>query len=600
MKIKKWFSGLKLNHKFTISLGILVMIPIICLSSILLFVFKRSVVNDNISQMEYNMQRSQEEVDNNLKAVNMVTQFFLKDEDMLAFLEKAYKGEEFTVDEIRSFKNTNVASLERLVNNNASLYGVRTYGSNDSIQEMMPVLYQNSRMQRQDWADAPDGWQIGYRDKIFENGAREDGEQLIGLITQIYDREKNRIGTVEAAMTMEDMFPEIYTAMDEGWGCLIEEGGTMHFNETPEENWEKIALEISESCSDNKDAVIFSSRCEGRDIVAAHIYVDELNSEMLLVKDITGNLSTLNWLGRIFVLLLIVLSILMAILINHLVGRILQRFYRILAETHEVQAGNLDIHFDDGGQDEMSELGGQMNKMMDQIKELMNEGIQREILVKNSEIKALQNQINAHFIYNVLESIKMMAEIDERYDISDSITALGELLRYGMKWTKSNVTVAQEIEYIRNYIQLMNLRYDFEIHLSVNMPQELYSQQIPKMSLQPIIENAICHGMEELSQDAVIYIKALVGEDDYTIEITDSGSGMDEEHVELLMHKIKGEIEVSGGSGNGIGLKNVQDRIKLCFGEAYGISVASKVGCYTKISVHLPVTDKKIWKRGEL
>ncbi|MDD3338690.1 MAG: sensor histidine kinase [Lachnospiraceae bacterium] len=599
MKIKEWFSGLKLNHKFTTSLGILVMVPIICLSFVLLMFFKRSVVNDNISQMEYNMERSQEELESNLKAVNMVTQFFLKDEGLHMFLEKAYDGEDFTIDEIRSFKETDVAALERLVNNNASLYGVRTYGSNDYVQEMMPVLYQHSRMMKQVWAQDPEGWKIGYSDQIFDSGT-VGGGQLIGLITPVYNRDQQKIGTIEAAMTMADMFPEIYDTMDEGWGCLIEKDGTMHFDGEPDENWEKIAGEISGEYGNDKTAVTFSKKCQGRNIVAAHIYVSKLDSELILVKDITDNLATLNGIGSIFVILLVVMAVLMAILINHLVQRILQRFYLILAETHEVQDGNLDIHFEDDGLDEMSELGGQMNKMMDQIKELMNEGIQREILVKNSEIKALQNQINAHFIYNVLESIKMMAEIDERYDISDSITALGELLRYGMKWTKSNVTVEQEIDYIRNYIQLMNLRYDFKIHLSVNMPREIYSQQIPKMSLQPIIENAICHGIEELSEDATIYIKALMAENDYIIEITDSGSGMDEEHVQLLMHKIKGEIEVSGGSGNGIGLKNVQDRIQLNFGEEYGITVASKAGCYTKISVHLPMTEKKAWDGKEL
>ncbi|MDD2971260.1 MAG: sensor histidine kinase [Lachnospiraceae bacterium] len=598
MKIKKWFSRLKLNHKFTISIGILVMVPIICLSAILLLLFKRSVVNDNISQMEYNMERSQEEVENNLKAINMVTQFFQKDENLLAFLEKAHDGEKFTIDEILSFKNTDVASLERLVNNNASLYGVRVYGSNDRVQEMMPILYQKSRMEKQIWSDYPEGWKIGYQDKIFSVSEGENRRQLVGLMTPVFNREKQRIGTVEASMTMENMFPEMYAAMNDGWGCLIEHDGTMHFASMPEENVEKIAKQISKDYQNEKAAVTFSRKCAGRDIVAAHMYISELDSELILVKDITGNLAVLNGIGTIFVILLAVLSVLMAILINHLVGRILQRFYLILEETHEVQAGNLDIHFNDDGEDEMSELGGQMNKMMDQIKELMSEGIQRETLVKNSEIKALQNQINAHFIYNVLESIKMMAEIDERYDISDAITALGELLRYGMKWTKSNVTVGQEVEYIRNYIQLMNLRYDFEIHLSVNMPEEIYSQQIPKMSLQPIIENAICHGIEELSEDATIYIKAMMGRKDYTIEITDSGIGMDDQQVEVLMHKIKGEIEVSGGSGNGIGLKNVQDRIQLCFGEEYGITVASREGCYTKISVHLPVTEEKVWNRS--
>lgn len=117
-----------------------------------------------------------------------------------------------------------------------------------------------------------------------------------------------------------------------------------------------------------------------------------------------------------------------------------------------MQKGNLDVVIENCGPDEMGELGTQINKMLRRIKRLMEDNLKREMLVKNSEIRALQNQINAHFIYNVLESIKMMAEIDEEYAISDAITSLGRLLRYSMKWVSGNVLVEQEIEELKKKI----------------------------------------------------------------------------------------------------------------------------------------------------
>ena len=188
-------------------------------------------------------------------------------------------------------------------------------------------------------------------------------------------------------------------------------------------------------------------------------------------------------------------------------------------------------------------MGTQINYMLDRIQLLMQEKIDGEVLVKNTEIKALQNQINAHFIYNVLESIKMMAEIDEKYEISDSITALGELLRYNLKWTSSNVSIREEIAYIRNYIRLMNLRYDFTIILSVKIDADLYSQRIPKMSLQPIVENAILHGIAELGEDATIYIKSVRENDDFEIMITDSGVGMDEGTRAMLLSRFREQLK---------------------------------------------------------
>ena len=211
----------------------------------------------------------------------------------------------------------------------------------------------------------------------------------------------------------------------------------------------------------------------------------------------------------------------------------------------------------------------------------------------------IQNQINAHFIYNVLESIKMMAEIDEKYEISDAITALGNLLRYSMRWTSGNVTVENELDYIKNYLALINLRFDYEIYLSLNMPEIMLKQEIPKMSLQPIVENAIYHGIEQMAEDTNIYIKGQIEDGDCIIEITDAGKGMSEEEVRLLTQKINGEIEANGGSGNGIGLKNVQDRMKVKFGNQYGISIASKIDCFTKIQVRIPMIHQTYKEEGD-
>lgn len=109
------------------------------------------------------------------------------------------------------------------------------------------------------------------------------------------------------------------------------------------------------------------------------------------------------------------------------------------------------------------------------------------------------------------------------------------------------------------------------------------------MSLQPIVENAIYHGIEELAEDTNIYIKGMIRDGDCVIEISDAGKGMSGEELETLRKRIDGEIEPDGGKGNGIGLKNVQDRIRMSFGTAYGISVDSKLGCYTKVTVRVPV-----------
>ena len=317
--------------------------------------------------------------------------------------------------------------------------------------------------------------------------------------------------------------------------------------------------------------------------------VKELSGTLVCAQDISGDVGKIRRMRNGFFLVMLLLIPFLAAGINVVVKTVLRQFYRIIDAIKRVQTGDLSVVIEDCGTDEMGELGSQVNKMLTEINHLMKEQIDKELLVKNSEIKALQNQINAHFIYNVLESIKMMAEIEEQYDISDAVTTLGKLLRYSMRWTAGTVTVAEEIEYIKNYLKLMNIRFDYEIYLSLNIPDRIYAQQIPKMSLQPIVENAIYHGIEQMAEDTNIYIKGLIEGNNCIIEITDAGRGMSEEEVARLYKKISGEIETTGGSGNGIGLKNAQDRIKMNFGEEYGIEIASKLGCYTKIMVRIPL-----------
>ena len=389
-------------------------------------------------------------------------------------------------------------------------------------------------------------------------------------------------------MTMQDMFPGLYENIENEWSCFVTDEGELYFGDNEQDDSVELLQEILKQNQKTEETQVVYSKIKGRKLVISSMPVKELSGTLISVKDITENVHRVYFIRNVFVVVMLFVIALLVLWVNHIVKRLLRQLYDILASIREVQKGNLDVVIENCGPDEMGELGTQINKMLRRIKRLMEDNLKREMLMKNSEIRALQNQINAHFIYNVLESIKMMAEIDEEYAISDAVTSLGKLLRYSMKWVSGNVLVEQELEYIKNYMALINLRFDYEIYLSLNIPDSILKQEIPKMSLQPIVENAIYHGIEQMAEDTNIYIKGFVEENDCVIEITDAGKGMTEEEVEQLKKKITGEMESDGGSGNGIGLKNVQDRIQIAFGEKYGIEVASKLGCYTKIRVRIP------------
>ena len=592
MRFRERFRNQKLNTKFMLVIMLFTIVPIGVFAGILFYIMEQNVVDENLNYMEYTMARNQDSIATSINSINMSTQFFLSDEKLLDVLNRAKQGETLTTEEWIAFKNENISSLERLVNNNPLLYGVRVYAAGDNVQEMMPILYQSSRMQRQEWAVKEDylGWHYNYTDNIFASYTMSQNRKIVSLVTPMIDNNNGQIGTIEAAMTMENMFPSLYEGMENEWSCFLTEDGEKYFGDGAGNEEMAMLDEIMAEHTGIEGIQTSYIRTRDRNLIVSYLPIHELDGVLVCVKDITGNVHEVYRMRNIFVMAMIAFLIVLALVVNGIVRHLLKQFYEIMRSIRKVQKGNLDVVIENCGKDEMGELGTQINKMLERIKQLMDDNLNREMLAKNSEIRALQNQINAHFIYNVLESIKMMAEIDEEYAISDAVTSLGKLLRYSMKWVSGNVLVEQELEYIKNYMALINLRFDYEIYLSLNIPEIVLKQEIPKMSLQPIIENAIYHGIEQMAEDTNIYIKGMIEGQDCIIEITDSGRGMSEETVEKLRLKIAGEIDSSGGSGNGIGLKNVQDRIHIAFGEEYGIEIASKLGCYTKIRVRIPMT----------
>jgi len=594
-KCRAKFNGLRLNVKFMLLIILFIEATVGIFSVFLFRNMERSTVQEKLNALEYEMDRQHGQIRRNVDSINMSTQFFLNDQELQEFLVELKRETSLSTERLNTFYRENIASMERMVNSNPSLYQIRVYVDHSPMQEMMPILYTRERMERLEWAqDAPlYGWKFDYVDSIFDSYLPAGINRILSLVTPIEDYENGELAVLEVSMAMETMFEELYNGKDDMAGCFQDESGERYYGSEMDRDNPYIQDALIRLEAGGVDSFYHETVYE-KDIVAGCVEIRELSGALVCVQDISGAVGKIRTMRKWFFLVMLLLIPFLAAGVNAVVKTVLQQFYRILDAIKKVQTGDLNVVIENCGTDEMGELGSQVNKMLTEINHLMEEKINKELLVKNSEIKALQNQINAHFIYNVLESIKMMAEIEERYEISDAITTLGKLLRYSMRWTAGNVTVAEEIDYIRNYLKLINIRFDYEIYLSLKIPDIIYRQQIPKMSLQPIVENAIYHGIEQIAEDTSIYIKGLTDGTDCVIEITDAGRGMSEEEVCQLYKKISGEIETTGGSGNGIGLKNVQDRIQMSFGERYGIEIASKLGCYTKIMVRIPLKDGEV------
>jgi len=588
----KGFSSLKLSHKFTLLIIAIIVMPLTIMSLFFWGTIRDSWINEKVKTVEINFTRNYEPIQKNVEICQLVTQVVLNDINFWNQVERFCEGNKIKTEELIDFYRTEINAIEKLINTNPYLTHIRVYADYQGIPEMMPILYRLNRMECLVWTKegsfTSGSWYMDYADTLFPAYSSSRNQHLAALITtkQLYNGTE---AVIEVATDMELLFSQMYSSNEKEWTCFVGAAGAYYCDWNYESRWSDDIEEILRYMPEKSDDICYEQFTLGEEpVIVCYKRIKELGGILFQVVSLEEDYSYVNVYRNVFWGCFCVIVFILLFFSNKMVKIILKQFYVIMDVVHEVQKGDLKVRVADVSGDEIGELGQQINQMLAHIIQLMDDSIKREILVKDSEIRALQNQINAHFIYNVLESIKMMAEVEEKCDISDAITALGKMLRYSMGWVSQNVTVAEEIEYVESYLALINFRFDYETYLSLNIPKQIYEQKIPKMSIQPIIENAIHHGIEELSEDTNIYMKGILYEDYCVIEITDAGRGMTEDQIIQLQKKIEGEIESTDSSSHGIGLKNVQDRIKISFGEDYGISIASKKDCYTKVMVRIP------------
>jgi two-component system sensor histidine kinase YesM len=234
---------------------------------------------------------------------------------------------------------------------------------------------------------------------------------------------------------------------------------------------------------------------------------------------------------------------------------------------------------------------------MNTINTLVAQAVYKQALTKEAELRSLHNQIDAHFLFNTLENIKMLAEIENQRTISDSLTSLGGMMRYNFKWSGEYAKLRDEIRHIENYTKVMNIRFDEPILLKLDIPEEALELEMLKMSLQPIVENAVKHAWIGEESDKQILIQVLDWQNhDVQIIVTDNGIGMHAEDLSVLNQELQSigmndKLFRSSGpeaNRNGIGLRNVQERIRLYYGNEYGLRVFSEQGQFTTVVMSLP------------
>ena len=289
---------------------------------------------------------------------------------------------------------------------------------------------------------------------------------------------------------------------------------------------------------------------------------------------------------RIYMMIIVIMLIMMLLAVNRIVSKkISSPILKLDASVTAYEAGEKpDIYI--GGSLEVRHLGHSVQKSYEQIEQLMEEIMRQQNERRKSELDALQSQINPHFLYNTLESITWMVEAQKNREAVIMISELAKLLRVSLSRGKTIIPIKDELQHSRSYMNIQLVRYKERFKIDFQIDEELYNYCIVKLVIQPILENAIYYGVGHMDEDddGRIVVSGEKKDNDIYIRIEDNGMGMRKEVLENILT----DNNKVPKHGSGVGVINVHSRIKLMFGEGYGLTVYSEPDEGTKVVIHIP------------
>ena len=478
------------------------------------------------------------------------------------------------------FSQNELKTIRSIFQSNDIIEEASLFFDNPQIYEIWPTIYGLDRLKNTPFEEiVPSGQSAVY--------AVEDGE-VYGCYRIYLDI--TPVGLLRLRLDSDKFFSGFSNA--NAASCLLAANGELFSNEENLFSAEELQAVLTDS-PDMPSRSTYQAVLEkdGRSYLVRYSWLELLNAWAVVYEDQADLLQPVYQMGASVLAVMLLGMCVIWVLVQYVCQSMLKRLALLEKKMLAVQSGNLDIRIPEreNGGDELDTLSKSFNGMLDRMQQLVDENIQRGLAVKQAELDALQSQINSHFLYNALESIRMLSEVHGDTEVAETVFSLGSLMRYHMKWKTKTVTLSEELDCIDRYIFFMSASNGTEIRLESTLPREVLYTEIPKLSIQPLVENAIVHGMPMDSRRIVITLKCRQEDGLLVVSVTDNGTGIAPERLHEIQCALNGSGTGNIRSGkNGIGVVNVHQRIQLMYGEACGLRFISCEGLGTSVEVRIP------------
>ncbi|QUH30815.1 sensor histidine kinase [Vallitalea guaymasensis] len=342
-----------------------------------------------------------------------------------------------------------------------------------------------------------------------------------------------------------------------------------------------IDLKVKRKSLDNTYSIMKNGKSEYFVTETQNLFLPWKYTMYIPFDSIGGSIKSLRLVMTIVLVIVMIVAFGLSIKI---VSQIIKHFDTLVNKMHTFKKGNftIDCEYDyTNRNDELGFVHRSFDEMVNDIRKLVNDNYVKQLLIKDAHIKSLQQQINPHFLFNILQTVNWMAKANNQTEISVIVESVGKMLRFALDEQNNVVVLEKELENTQNYIVVQKIRYKDRLKTEVDVSESLYNQKIPKMALQAIVENAINHALENMLETCIIKIATEDTGDSFNLIVEDNGPGIQENMLEKLENK------TVKPSGLGIGLTNIHKRIQLLFSDEYGLELHN-TGHGTRVIIKLP------------
>lgn len=591
MNVKSFISSLKnlsVTWKFIFAYSSVIIIPIAIIAMYLYFQTSATAITQAKMLMEQNVLETKSSILQQVKIIENMSHIVSSDEKLETFLKNKFVQDAYGIED---YKFNIISFVDNISRQNKDIYTMRVYMNNPTIPEIYDDFYNINRVENKSWYkefiktySTHFLWRTSHEPSVYSQQHIDvHNQKVFSFCSKIYSLTDNdMVGLLEIEMKENVLFGVLRSPIINKLGnvFVVDKEGVVVSDNKPAYYMKKLEFK------DQKTALAGTFN-EVKDIkgiksIVISVPADEIGCNIVgvfPVKNFTGRVKTLI---PIIVAASLLAVLFLGLLVYFITNALLRRIKTLVKAMKQVRDGNLNVSIEVHSKDEFSELALSFNNMTRRINDLVETVYKIQLLEREAELRALEVQINPHFLYNTLATISWAARkvnSKEIYKISNSLAKF-----YRLVLSKGNtlIRVKEEVDMVKAYLEIQKIRFEDLFDISYEIDELVYDYYIVKNILQPLIENALNHGIQPKGGHGVIALKVFTSEDKLVFEVIDDGVGMDSNTIrELLEGNIKRE------DGSGYAVKNIMERLKAYYGTGHIFDIDSNLGTGTRISIKI-------------